>query len=214
MDWTAPIDIYCERLGPGLWAEPFNAISNAGFIVVALAALLIQERHRRRDVFLLALSLLVLAIGIGSFLFHTFANRWSNLADVIPITIFIYAYLALALHRFLSFGWPAAAGLLAAFFALNFALEDALRPLLFGSAGYVPALLAMLVIGAILYFRRHLAAPYILAAGLVFLVSLTLRTLDMPLCDNLPLGLHFLWHLLNAATLGMLLLAAIVSRHE
>lgn len=25
------IDIYCERLGPGLWAEPLNALTNAAF---------------------------------------------------------------------------------------------------------------------------------------------------------------------------------------
>jgi hypothetical protein len=204
MDWAFPIDLYCERLVPGFWAEPLNAVSNAGFIVVALAALYLQRP--RRDLYLLALSLLVLAIGIGSFLFHTFANGWSSLADVIPIAVFIYAYLALALHRFLGFGWPATMTMLVGFMVLNLFVDDVLPPL-FGSANYVPALLAMLAIGPILLARRHAAAPYVLAAALVFLVSLTLRTLDLPLCDTLPLGLHFLWHLLNAATLGMLLYA-------
>ena len=35
IDWTAPLDHYCERLGPGFWAEPFNAFSNAGFLAAA-----------------------------------------------------------------------------------------------------------------------------------------------------------------------------------
>ena len=31
--WTRQIDIYCERLGPGFWAEPVNALSNGAFLV-------------------------------------------------------------------------------------------------------------------------------------------------------------------------------------
>jgi len=38
MDWFAPIDAYCERLGPGLLAEPLNALSNAAFFIAALWA--------------------------------------------------------------------------------------------------------------------------------------------------------------------------------
>ena len=29
------VDLYCERLGPGLWAEPINAITNAAFLIIA-----------------------------------------------------------------------------------------------------------------------------------------------------------------------------------
>jgi hypothetical protein len=38
MDQTIfdPIDAYCERLGPGLWAEPLNAVTNLAFIVAAV----------------------------------------------------------------------------------------------------------------------------------------------------------------------------------
>jgi hypothetical protein len=212
MDWAAPIDLYCERLVPGLWAEPVNALSNLGFIAVAIAILVVQRRSGRRDLFVTLLALLVLAIGVGSFLFHTFANRWSVLADVIPITLFIYFYLALALRRFLALGWLAAILMLLVFFGLTFPIEAALRPLLSGSAGYVPALLAMLVIGSLLAVRGHPAARYVMFAGMIFLVSLTLRTLDLPLCPAWPLGTHFLWHLLNATTLGILLFGAL--RHS
>ena len=31
MDLNAPLLLYCERLGPGLWAEPLNAVSNLAF---------------------------------------------------------------------------------------------------------------------------------------------------------------------------------------
>ena len=86
-----------------------------------------------------------------------------------------------------------------------------LRPLLSGSAAYAPALLALVVTGSVLAARSHRVGRYLLAAAAVFFVSLTLRTLDEPLCSVLPSGTHFLWHLLNAATLAILLVAA--ARH-
>ena len=36
MNWAENIDLYCERTGPGLWAEPLNALSNLAFIAVAV----------------------------------------------------------------------------------------------------------------------------------------------------------------------------------
>ena len=31
------IDLYCERTGPGLWAEPVNALTNLAFFAAAWA---------------------------------------------------------------------------------------------------------------------------------------------------------------------------------
>lgn len=33
MDWTAPVDICCERLDASFWAEPLNAVSNLAFMI-------------------------------------------------------------------------------------------------------------------------------------------------------------------------------------
>jgi hypothetical protein len=214
MDWRAPLDLYCERLGPGFWAEPFNALTNPAFIVAAVFAVASLRRSRRSDPVAFALALLVGVIGVGSFLFHTLANRWSVLADVLPITFFIYAYLALAMRRFLALGWPATVTVLILFFAASWAVEGLLRPLLSGSAGYVPALAAILIVGILLRSYGHPAARLLLAAGAIFAVSLVLRTLDQPLCTAWPIGTHFLWHLLNAATLALLLSAAIRHRNR
>ena len=58
------------------------------------------------------LALILAAIGIGSYLFHTHARVWAMLADVVPIQAFILVYLALATIRF--FGTPWWGGVLAA----------------------------------------------------------------------------------------------------
>jgi len=35
MDWSAPIDLYCERTDASFWAEPANALTNAAFLIAA-----------------------------------------------------------------------------------------------------------------------------------------------------------------------------------
>ncbi|SDN16912.1 Ceramidase [Methylobacterium phyllostachyos] len=92
MDWFAPVRAYCERTGPDFWAEPVNALSNAGFLLAAAAAARRGSRADPPDRAALALAGLIAVVGIGSFLFHTLAVTWAMLADVIPIAVFVDAY--------------------------------------------------------------------------------------------------------------------------
>ncbi len=208
---------YCERLDPGFWAEPFNAVTNAAFIVAALAALLLWQRAGARDNIVLMLTLLVFTIGIGSFLFHTMPNGWTVLADVLPIQLFAFGYFAFALRRF--FGVSAfvtAAGTLA-FFGLALALSWAGRAVLSmpaaGSAGYAAFLLGLVGMAVALPRVSTLSRQkrLLALAGLAFAVSLTMRSVDFAVCAGLPLGTHWLWHLLNALVLYWLLRAAVLS---
>jgi hypothetical protein len=68
----------------------------------------------------------------------------------------------------------------------------------------------MIAIVIALYWYRSRAADAILAVTIVFLLSFTVRTLDAEVCSVLPVGTHFLWHLLNAILLYILVRAAIV----
>jgi Ceramidase len=221
--WSAPIDAYCERDDTGFWSEPVNALSNAAFLVAAALAFLRWRRAGASDPPALYLIFVVAVVGIGSFLFHTFANRWSQLADILPITLFIYSYFFLAMRRFLDLEPASAAALTAAFAALGYGFERA-WVLAFGrrglelvnySVGYFPAALALIAVGATLLASARDVAPRLAAgralllAGGVFIVSLIFRTVDLALCAGWPLGTHFAWHLLNAVVLFILLDAAI-----
>ncbi|MDP3258339.1 MAG: ceramidase domain-containing protein [Bosea sp. (in: a-proteobacteria)] len=206
---------YCERIGDHLWDEPWNAITNGAFLLAALAAFLLWRRAGGQDRPVLLLIGFVAAIGIGSFLFHTIPQPWTLAADVVPIQLFAFSYFALALARFVGLG-PAAIALgTAAFFVFALSLGGAaaafLPPGLRGSAGYAAFLLALWGIAALLWRRdgSRQTARSLALAGLVFAVSLTFRTLDRPLCDAIPLGTHWLWHILNALVLYGLLVAAI-----
>src|SRR6056297_761416 len=91
MEWMRQIDGYCERLDPGYWAEPINAVTNAAFV---LAALIMWRRLGDAPLPLARVLVAILAaIGLGSFLFHTHAQVWSALADVLPIMAFVLVYL-------------------------------------------------------------------------------------------------------------------------
>ena len=210
MNWFAPVDIYCERVGPGFWAEPTNALTNLAFLLAAAAAGV--EARRRNDVPVFLLALVVAVVGIGSFLFHTFANRWSSLADVIPIAIFIHAYVLLAMRRHLGLGWLGSAAGFALFLAASYVVVRLLPPgFLNGSGGYVPAWGALLVVGLLLLVRHRPGGPGVLLAFGIFTVSLGFRASDMAVCPDVPLGTHFVWHVLNAVTLYVLLRTALAA---
>ncbi len=213
MDWTRQLDGYCERLGPEFWAEPVNAVTNLAFIVAAVVGWRAFRRRGGDDLAVAWLVVVVTAVGIGSFLFHTVATVWAALADVLPITIFILSYLALVLRRGFALPWWAALGLTVVFLPVSTAVEAGVGALagdaLGGSEGYLPALAALVVCGAWLAGRDHALGRALLVAAGLFAVSLTFRTLDMPLCPVFPLGTHFLWHLLNGLLLGWLILALV-----
>jgi Ceramidase len=203
---------YCERIGPDFWSEPLNAVTNAAFLIAAFVAYLIWRRKAPDDLSVMLLIVIVFVTGVGSFLFHTFATRWAMLADIIPITLFIHIYLFVALKRFLKLPWWAALLIVAGFFGITPLVAQVVASFAGSSAGYVPALLAIFVVGGLFYRKnKHLGAE-VLLTGLVFAVSLTLRTLDEPLCTQLAFGTHFMWHILNAIVLFRLLRVLILQR--
>jgi hypothetical protein len=216
MNWSEPLNLYCERLGPGLWAEPLNAVSNAAFFVAAAVAFFHWRRAGSRDTPALLLILVTVAIGIGSTIFHTVATRGAILLDIIPIAIFIAGYLVLVWRRYLKFGLVSAIAALAIFEVVSFTLPSVTPPgFLNRSVPYLPALLMLIVVAALVQGKTRASSPEAatsqwlwIAAGL-FTASFFLRSIDIAVCRFFPLGTHFIWHCLNAAVLYVLLRAAI-----
>lgn len=216
MDWLAAVDIYCERPGPGYWAEPVNALSNAAFLLAAAwawatARVLGSDAAGRVLIGMAAL------IGIGSFLFHTHATVWAELADMVPIWSFVAAYVFAVVRRTKgrtanpvvvpAFGLAVGSALVALTFDMpaDAPLEPAARDPFNGSLQYLPALIAQGVFAAVLIRQRHPHRVWVIAALGSFVLSLAFRTLDRDICATLPVGTHFLWHLLNGLMVGLLL---------
>ncbi len=214
------IDLYCERTAAGFWNEPLNALSNIAFPIAAYFAWRIAMRRSRIDpaeVFVIALAA---TIGLGSFLFHTFASAWAEVADVIPIWSFVAVFIALVIYRSTgenigkTIRIAAVAAVITAsvfwFTSDQVVTDGAKSPDRFnGSLQYAPALIALVIFSMITQIRQHPARTYILFATVIFLLSLTMRTIDLATCTTTGIGTHFLWHMFNGVMVGTLLLALV-----
>lgn len=193
------LHLYRERCGhPGFWAEPVNAVTNASFLVAAIAAWHLAARRGVLTEGTWTLLVLAAAIGCGSFLFHTLVNRWTMWLDIVPIALFQVAFLWLAGRSMLQFSATATAGIIVLVIGLSFAAMPLHRPLN-GSLFYFPALIAVAAYGVVAVLRSQPEPWLLLAAASVFCAAIVARSLDRSV--PFAVGTHFLWHLLNGAVL-------------
>jgi len=204
------VDLYCERIGPELWAEPTNAITNLAFIISALAIWQLAARLKRLSLGIWILIILTATIGIGSGLFHTFATTWSRWLDIIPILLFQLVYLWLYTDKIINLNSNSTTGLLvlyvvAAYFGRQF------PQVLNGSLIYAPAFLMLVGLGFYHYLNRKKERLILLVSLGVLMLSLLFRSIDTAICPYFPIGTHFLWHLLNGLLTYMLVRGLLVN---
>ena len=204
--WNESLDEYCERIGPGLWAEPLNLLSNVAFLIAALLAgfraaraLPVVPFHLR---YLFAVTWLV---GLGSAAYHSMAVRAAMIADVLPIGLYAISFLALYLRLVRQHSLPRIVCEFAAFATVTGLLVAIFpREQTNGSSAYFGIAIYLLAFAReALASARPTAAPMVRAAS-AFLLALMARAADMTLCPAWPLGTHFLWHLANAFVLWSL----------
>lgn len=199
MDLFTYLDSYCERTAPGVLNEPLNAATNLAFFI---AGYLYWRRCKPfadgavQKVLLLHFFL----IGGGSLLFHTFANTLTVWMDVLPILGFQLLWLWIYLREIAR--WHTVASLLGllGYLGICFGLA-ALPDPTHGSIGYLGPLLAITAIGIHRGLQPVPQRWLILHMAALFVLSLSLRTLDLQLCQHWPFGTHFLWHCLNGVVL-------------
>lgn len=196
LDLNNYVDNYCERLEPGLLSEPLNLFSNLAFFV---AGILILYKSKR-NIYSLVFGVLVIAVGIGSSLFHSIAKNWAMLADVIPIGILVLYFIFVYSKKVqnwsntvlvLNYGFLVGTGFLTSLVWNDQQLN--------GSQPYLGVAVLMIVFGAIdlrKYNNKHL-----IVGAFVFSLSLALRSLDQTFCGSIPVGLHYFWHILNGLLL-------------
>lgn len=208
MSLASSVDAYCERLDPGFWAEPLNAITNVAFAFAAyLVWRLLRGLAHRQPVArsLRALPWALALVSVCSFLFHTLATVWAGLADQLSILlygcIFLYAFLRHAAGLLWSIALAGALLFTGASYFTPAALPSGL---LNQSGAYFPYLAGLTAITVFLYRAHRPGWRWFLAGTALFAVSLGLRTVDLLVCSAFPLGTHFLWHLLNAVVLFLL----------
>ncbi|WP_440905186.1 ceramidase domain-containing protein [Catenovulum sp. SX2] len=199
------MDLYCERTDFTFWSEPLNALTNLAFILAAACAFSLWNKTKsqltdKESAILLVLSCNIAIIGIGSFLFHTFATKWAMFADVFPIYIYKVALLLLYPTMVLKLSWTKSIGLFL-LFLLSTYLVGRLPIDLNGSQMYIPSIV-MLILFTLLHSHKYKTTDWPLVAAIIaFLISITFRTIDNQICTTWPVGSHFGWHIFNGFVL-------------
>lgn len=217
MDLFKELDFYCERTSSLFWAEPLNTFSNIFFVLAGLYVLnrTFRVRNLSNLVWLRALSVIVVIVGVGSFLFHVYANTWSLLADMIPILAFMALYLSFILRKAFKVSLILTLIFVSAFIVTTLLIDQSFLKLYFnGSTTYFPAWMASCFIAQALYPKNMELSENIYGATFVLGISLFFRSVDMMFCDITISGTHYLWHMLNAVVLFSLLRGAYLFSKE
>ena len=204
------MDAYCERVGPGLLAEPLNAVSNVSFLLAALAAWVLATRTGTLSAEVRVLIALAASVGIGSILWHTYPVMLTLILDIVPILIFISWFIWLFTRNLMGLRSLSAAACAAAFVLGTF-LALPYSGVLHGAIVYVPGLMVTLVLGVFQAREQSVARFTLLAAAGVYLAALFFRTIDNEVCPVLPIGTHFLWHALIGLVTYLAMRTLIVS---
>ena len=209
MDLFKPIDIYCERLDIGIWAEPINAVTNVAFILASIFMWLRCKNLVEGRI----LSFLLFSIGCGSFLFHTFAQTWAAILDVTAILIFILTYIFVANRRFLA--WSKIVSLIGVilFFPYHLFLVSILSNIQFlgSSLQYIPVAILIFIYSGLLRKSEPNLSRGLFIGATILCLSIFSRAIDEPLCSIVPVGTHFIWHILNTIMLSWMI--EILRRH-
>ena len=203
------IDIYCERLDVGIWAEPINAVTNFAFILAAIIMWIRCKNLVEGRV----LAFLLFSIGCGSFLFHTFAQTWAAILDVTPILIFILTYIYAANRRFLVWSKRMSITGVILFLPYQFLVVSILSSIQFlgSSAQYVPVAILIFFYSALLHKSKTNLSRELFVGATILSLSIFARTIDEPLCLIVSVGTHFIWHILNSIMLAWMI--EILRRH-
>ena len=186
---------YCEtRLCvPGTFpAEPINAATSFVPVVLGALALLFLSRRTDQGYVAYGLAALLLLTGLGSIAWHSFRTDLALILDALPgvlyaivLVFFWFYYLG---GRF--FG-AIPIGLVAAIIVvLGPESPDEARIVV---AGQVLTLAAGLLIAT--WLCKPQAFKLALATAVCALVAVTFRTLDLNVCEIIPFGTHFFWHI-------------------
>jgi hypothetical protein len=212
-----PDACFCEALGTGFVRQPIDTWSNLAFVLVGLLILedvlrlssnrsnLLAQRRTYGVVYAVA----VILIGLGSWFYHaslTFVGQWFDVMGMYLLGTFMVLYNFARLRPLSSRTFALSYVLFNLALALSLIVVPELRRYLFG-------LLLVATIALEVVIRRRsvtqIRTGFFIAALSIYVLAQLIWTLDLNhiVCD--PTGLlqgHALWHILTAASAGLLYL--------
>ena len=201
------IDIYCERVALGLYDEPFNAITNLAFII---ASIIVWRMLRGYPASITRILCIILCcIGVGSALLHTTATWWGAIVDVGFIALFVIVYIYAANRFFFGLRTVYSIGILVLAFLSLIPMGwmiSQLLPFIGSSASYASIATLIFLYGIILQKIDSEVGKKLFIGALILSISIGFRSVDEPLCNVIPIGTHWLWHILNSIMLAYMII--------
>jgi hypothetical protein len=216
--------IYCDTAH--MWMgmhEPVNTISNAAILIAAYFAYRYIKKSRvgfSGD--LIVLLFLLTWVGIGSALWHGLRTPWALFLDWLPGVVFLLVLTVVWIRQAFVrawLGWLAGAvGMILMVFLGGWGIA------VFGNAlaqitpnlRFAPMFATVTVFGIAMVTatgRKYGGQAAILGVEILLcgIVAAVARSIDLMVCQYIPFGTHFLWHigLSTAACLGILLMVRI-----
>lgn len=195
---------YCENYNLWVINQPLNILSNLAFLVCAY---LIHRRYTLPAIGRLAL--VTLCIGVGSIVWHSSEQYYGLVLDIIPIIIWVIMLLRIiytniyALSRHASTIWIIAFLILSVVTGITL---EAIMPQMTGA--FLPIAILAIVVGS----KSGARAFY--AAGAALGVAMVMRIIDMDICQQLPIGTHWLWHVFCAVAIYYATIGCSKIRHQ
>jgi hypothetical protein len=159
---------------------------------MGILALVYLIRGRHRDGVAYTLAVLTVLTGLGSVAWHSMRTEFTLLIDWLPgavyFVIIAFFWAGNVGGRYIGVVLLVALSVLA--FAVPFHTIQAYRVFIF--TGII--LIAIALVAATWRAGRG-AFAWALAMFLSAAVALSLRTLDLNVCDTIPVGTHFFWHI-------------------
>ena len=190
--------VYCETwlYPPGAFpGEPINAATSFAPVVLGILALLFLLRRTDQGYVAYGLAILLVLTGLGSVAWHSLRTDLTLTLDALPGVVYFAALLFFWVYylggRY--FGVIPIALIVAIMVFLRPGSQDEARIVVIS---VVVALAAGLLTAT--WLRRRHAFKFALAMVISALVAATLRTLDLSVCDTIPFGTHFFWHIFLA----------------
>lgn len=206
---------YCETLiaaFPGSFPiEPVNAFTSLIPAAFGVVAFIMLYRRKELSVATGILILFLIAVGVGSTLWHGLRTPLTLSLDVIPGLLYFVA-LVFFWPTYLYNRWAGYITILTLFLLIF--VSSTVLPSGFGRGPFIGLFFSVALVGAIicyLTYKKHGTPLLLLGAGALLsaVLAALFRTIDLSTCGIIPIGTHFLWHtfLGLAAFLGIMLIA-------
>lgn len=190
--------VYAETNLAAYIAEPWNALSSLAIVFPAVYWAIKLKGKVKLFPFIYSCIPLLLMGGIGSTLYHAYrSSNWLLLMDVFPTAILTIAIGIYFWFKVVPVWWQAFS-IVVPFNIIRFSLFQFMPSEMAVNLGYFISG-AMFFLPVLIYLNRHnyRHVKDIFLSILFLGLSLLFRDLDYSLVSYLPMGSHFLWHLLS-----------------